>query len=165
MLGKTHMIAGMTIAGLYACSADTTSLPYITAAITAGAIGGLLPDIDHPNSKISHKLKPVSKIVNLLFSHRGLFHTPAFYIILWAIVIWQFSNPANILFINSLFLGVMSHLFLDALNPTGIPLFFPLEKKRRNLANIKTGGLTEKVLCTAILILFCCTAIIYYHII
>ena len=52
MLGKTHMIAGMTIAGLYACSADTTSLPYITAAITAGPIGGLLPDIDHPNSKI-----------------------------------------------------------------------------------------------------------------
>ena len=137
MLGKTHMIAGMTIAGLYACSADTTSLPYITAAITAGAIGGLLPDIDHPNSKISHKLKPVSKIVNLLFSHRGLFHTPAFYIILWAIVIWQFSNPANILFINSLFLGVMSHLFLDAFESNRNSTIFPLEKKTKEFGKYK----------------------------
>lgn len=48
-------------------------------AITAmgvGAIGATIPDIDHPNSKISHKLKPVSAIVTLMFSHRGIFHSP-----------------------------------------------------------------------------------------
>lgn len=165
MLGKTHMIAGMTIAGLYICSTPTTNLPTITMAVAAGATGGLLPDIDHPNSKISHKLKPVSKLVSLLFAHRGLFHTPILYIILWTLAIWQISNSNTVMLINALFLGIMSHLFLDALNPTGIPLLFPFENKHRNLAHIKTGGLTEKIIYVCILFFFFCTTAHFYTII
>lgn len=149
MLAKTHITGGAVAATLYALAAVSmdslpeASLGILGTTIAAGGFGGLIPDIDHPNSKISKKLKPISKIVNLIFSHRGLFHTPILYIIIWGLLTFQIANPYYGFLLNAIFIGIASHLILDALNPTGIPLFFPLENKRRHFANIKTGSWAE----------------------
>jgi len=161
MLGKTHMLGGAVGAAIYVlATASTTStiatiaaepassniettLGITVTAIGTGILGGLIPDIDHPNSKISQKLKPVSKIINLIFSHRGLFHTPILYVIIWGLLTLQIVDPYWRFLINAMFAGIASHLILDSLNPTGIPLFFPVEHKRRNFANIKTGSWLE----------------------
>ena len=76
MQGVTHMAGGAAFAAVYTLVAHPgLSIGQEAAIIGIGALGGLIPDIDHPNSKISHKLKPVSAVVSLMFSHRGFFHT------------------------------------------------------------------------------------------
>lgn len=48
-------------------------------AVYAGAvIGGLLPDIDTPKSKIGKALKPLSVIINKSIGHRTFFHSLLF---------------------------------------------------------------------------------------
>ena len=131
MLAKTHITGGAVAATLYALAAVSmdslpeASLGILGTTIAAGGFGGLIPDID------------------LIFSHRGLFHTPILYIIIWGLLTFQIANPYYGFLLNAIFIGIASHLILDALNPTGIPLFFPLENKRRHFANIKTGSWAE----------------------
>jgi len=143
MRGTTHMAGG--VAAVLACTLVTKqplSSPLILLASAAGAAGSLLPDIDHPNSKITNKAKPVGVILSFIFSHRGLFHAPALYLLLLAL--WCVLAPEVLLFYgNMFFLGIFSHLTLDALNAGGIPVFFPFETKRRRLLNLRTGGFVE----------------------
>ena len=51
--------------------------------VGASMIGAMLPDIDHPNSRISKKAKITSRVVNTVVGHRGLFHSPIFILALW----------------------------------------------------------------------------------
>ena len=79
MQGVTHMAGGAAFAAVYTLVAHPgLSIGQEAAIIGIGALGGLIPDIDHPNSKISHKLKPVSAVVSLMFSHRGFSTRPSF---------------------------------------------------------------------------------------
>ena len=120
--------------------------------IRAGSVGkrgycGLIPDIDHPNSKISHRMKAASKLVCFLFSHRGFFHTPFLYISLLLLWMWKCPNH-NILQIGVfLLIGAFSHLVLDFLNPCGISVFFPFDTAKRRIPIIRTGSGKEKILC------------------
>lgn len=144
MQGVTHMAGGAAFAAVYTLAAlPGLSIGQEAAIIGVGALGGLIPDIDHPNSKISHKLKPVSAIVSMMFSHRGFFHTPILYLVLWAF--WEMLCPGAgyLMYGRILFLGIASHLVLDSLNPGGIPVFFPFSKKRHHIAKIKTGSKAE----------------------
>lgn len=52
------------------------------------------------------------------------------------------------------FVGELSHLFLDMLNPSGIPLLWPIIRKRISLLPIQTGGQMDR----AISILALCLA-------
>ena len=154
------MVGGAVGASIYMlATASTTSASMLTAttmstAICAGILGGLIPDIDHPGSKISAKVKPVSKLINLIFSHRGLFHAPLLYIILWIISGFMIEDLALRFLSNAVFAGIVSHLILDALNPTGIPVFFPFSKEKTHLAKIKTGGKFEIVVRVVLVALF-----------
>lgn len=146
MQGVTHMAGGAAFAAVYTLVAHPgLSIGQEAAIIGIGALGGLIPDIDHPNSKISHKLKPVSAVVSLMFSHRGFFHTPILYLVLWEI--WEMLCPGTeyLVYGRLLFLGIASHLVLDSLNSVGIPMLFPFSKKRRHIAKIKTGSKAELV--------------------
>lgn len=76
MMSATHMMGGVAAAASYLLivSPDIPSVPMTAAALGIGAIGGLIPDIDHPSSKISRSLRPVNALVSLVFSHRGFSH-------------------------------------------------------------------------------------------
>lgn len=146
MQGRTHMLGGAVAVAATILVTDMPLSPGLAiTAMGVGAIGATIPDIDHPNSKISHKLKPVSAIVTLMFSHRGIFHSPILYVLLNGLWAAFYGNQSGFMWGQFLFIGIFSHLLLDALNPTGVPLLFPFEKKRRHFAKIKTGSKTESV--------------------
>lgn len=122
-------------------------------------IGGLLPDVDHPTSTISKKGKILFlpyRLLNKLFcllnikslEHRGIMHT---FIIPAVISLVAALSGATVLryALFGILLGYLSHLFCDALNPMGVPLFWPLYKgKIRFIPKavcIRTGSTAETV--------------------
>ena len=117
-------------------------------------IGALIPDIDHVNSKISHHLKPLSKLINLLgIKHRGLTHS------ILGVLIFGFLTK-KLVAINwitaglyySLLLGYISHLVADMFNPSGIPLLFPIKFRFKFGSNITTGGWQENIFFSTVII-------------
>ena len=147
MTGKTHLtVAAATAVILYATTAPQTPAPELIGVATLAGLGGLLPDIDHKNSKISQSMKVTSAITRAISSHRGLFHTP----LLWAIVGYLMTlAPYAEKWAPAVLIGIFSHLFLDMLNPMGIPLLWPAYRKKIHLLKIKTGGAIENVICVA----------------
>ena len=144
MRGRTHLlIAGS--AALVASTAMHLSTTAAVAAVTAACVGGLLPDIDHKNSTISKEMKVTSFVARSVSSHRGLFHAPLLWCILGAILYFALPEPYCLL-VAPVMLGVASHLLLDILNPTGIPLLWPITKKKMRLARVRTGGKLDKAI-------------------
>lgn len=145
MTGKTHLVTAGSLA--FALSA-ALSLPKeaTTIAVAMSCIGGLLPDIDHKNSTISKSMTLASFLARGLSSHRGMFHSPALYLLLGGLL--RIFVPAyfSMWVVPALF-GVGTHLFLDMLNPTGIPLLWPLSKTKTHILRIKTGGWGDKAMC------------------
>jgi len=103
-------------------------------------LSSLLPDIDHPDSKIGRFFKPIGWI----FTHRGFFHS----ILAGGI----FASAAylslhNITIVTAIIIGYSSHLILDAVNHQGIAFFYPF--KNRLAGFVKSGGIAEYVLLIA----------------
>jgi len=117
------------------------SAPSAFAAAAVSAAGALFPDIDISTSKLGAKFKPVSVTISKLFGHRTLFHSPLLYLTISIFLSRHF--PQFNVYWTAFFLGVISHLLLDMLNPKGIPLLYPYPKRYR-LARIKCGGKGEK---------------------
>lgn len=129
---------------------------YQTNRITlyAGAIfGALIPDIDHINSRIGNKLKPISKLIKLLgVKHRGITHS------LLGIIIFSFLIK-KLFYLNwisqgwyySLLLGYISHLIADMFNSTGLPILFPLKYRFKFGFNIATGSWQENIFFSIII--------------
>ncbi|SFC21574.1 metal-dependent hydrolase [Clostridium uliginosum] len=148
---KTHINGGI-LAGLYITS-QMQSINILPTAIFLGSsiIGSLLPDIDHKNSYIGKRVKPVSKVINKLAGHRKLFHSPILYLVLYIGSMSVVTNKLGLNFLFGLFLGIFSHLFLDSLTVGGLPWFYPISKKRFSLAHIKTNSQLEFTLCGILL--------------
>ena len=106
--------------------------------------GALLPDIDTPNSKISHKIPVLPKILNLFAKHRGIFHS-LFIAVLLGLFVSYFSKAYGI----ALFLGYSSHLLVDGLTKKGVNLLHPISKLRIS-GPIETGKLWEIVFLVVI---------------
>lgn len=152
MMGKTHLAGGIACGCAAAMAYPTVGTK--AAVIIMGAVGGLVPDIDHKNSKLSHKLPVLSWIARLFSGHRGLFHCPMFYaalyILIWLLPIQNLLVAAGI---NGLFLGICSHLLLDACTVNGIPLLFPVSQKNIHLLKIRTNSGAELLVRVALIIL------------
>lgn len=133
MVGKTHLAVGLA-AGVGACIiGDLPPLAGVMVIAEFG-LGALLPDIDQRNSTISKKVKPVGVVANAVVGHRTIFHNPLLYLVL-GLLAWKMS-PAYMPHVTSLLVGVATHLFMDALNPSGIPVL----GFRLHLCNIHTGS-------------------------
>ena len=134
MTGKTHTIGGIVL-GVLGLKILTVSNPVYY--FTGVCLGALLPDIDHQHAPISKITYPLSAIVQRYAKHRTWTHT-----LLFAVSVPILFNFAglNEWFNIGLFVGILSHLVLDLFNPTGVPLFMPITKKKFRIAKIKTGG-------------------------
>lgn len=107
-------------------------------------LGSLLPDIDHPNSTIGRK----TKIIALLFEHRGFFHgflsiIPLLFLLSFVLTKIQLVAVA---------LGYASHLLSDALTIEGIMPLHPLTRWRLR-GFLRTGATYETVILVALVVL------------
>lgn len=149
MNGNCHFMFG-TAAGLaiaFNLNSIAEYLPEITDTpemrtlfVLGGMIGGILPDIDCPNSYIGKMAVPVSTLIGAVqkksgkseYKHRGLFHDPAVYL---AALYLSYNNyPA----LMGLFTGCLTHILLDLFNPAGVPFLFGVKHLR--IANFKSGS-------------------------
>jgi inner membrane protein len=97
-----------------------------------------LPDIDIETSAFGKKAKPLSFMINLLFGHRGLFHSFIFAIFLF-FVIDIFGGKVMS---AGVLLGYSSHLILDGLTKQGIMPFIPFSRLKIK-GFIRSGGLLD----------------------
>lgn len=134
MVGKTHIAAGLA-AGVGICIAKNIGLAPGVLFIAEAGLGALLPDIDQRNSTINKATKPVGVVVNAVAGHRTIFHDPTLYMAL-GVVAWLLASPQYMGYVVPLLVGIATHLFLDALNPPGIPVL----GFRLHLCNIHTGS-------------------------
>ena len=144
---KTHINGG--ILGSFYLTSQMSNIQLLPVSIFIGGsiVGSLLPDIDHRSSYIGKRAKSVSKVINKLAGHRKLFHSPLLYIVLYLIVTYSIKDAYELIFINGLFLGIVSHLILDSFTVGGIPWFYPLSQKKISLGKIKTNSQLEFTFC------------------
>lgn len=155
MNGNCHFIYGATIGSMVALNIDkiSTVLPHITNTsetatlfVLGGLIGGIFPDIDNPSSYMGKLSAPVSTVIGTInkklgkvgANHRGILHDPIIYII--GLILSYIFLPALI----GLFVGCISHLFLDMFNPKGIPFCFV---KKVSIGKFDSGS-TSSVIFT-----------------
>ena len=136
---KTHVAFGF-LAGIIA-------LPHLNPGnqilfICFVMLGAMLPDIDHPQSKIGSKFK----IIGFLFEHRGFFHS--FLVIpLISLIIYYFTHSYT--YILPIGIGYVSHLVSDAVTKEGIMPFHPISKFRVR-GFVRTGGALEYIFFFAV---------------
>lgn len=162
---QAHRVGGICsamIAGTILYSGDETStITYGLIGLMAvgGALGGVLPDIDLPTSHIGRRTRPVSTFINKVFGHRGFTHTLLALILLTYMLfltIGMFSSPFKefyVAFVLGLLIGYASHLLLDALTISGIPLLYPFTRRTFRLAKLRTGKHDIYVIVVSIFIL------------
>lgn len=118
VLGITHAVAGVFV-GVILGHVYGLNTPLVLFAV----LGALLPDIDHPASKLGRYFKSLRWFAK----HRGFFHS-LFAAVLFTILIHlaneSIGYPA--LYAVAFLLGFLSHLVLDAWTKEGIQPFFPV---------------------------------------
>ncbi len=146
MNGNCHFIYAGAVTGMIALNIDKLPLGMennsttATLLILGGLIGGILPDIDNPNSYMGKLSVPVSTVIAKIGEsfgkkgkyHRGIFHDPFIYI-LGLVLSYLFMKP-----LIGLFIGCLTHVFLDMFNPVGVP--FMLGTKHLHLGKIYSGS-------------------------
>ncbi len=135
MLLKTHLAFGFFV-GLIALKVSKPPNPLLFFILIL--VGSVLPDIDHPKSKIGKKVK----IVGFLFEHRGFFHSLLFLAFIHIILAVFFKNNY---FVLPLVIGYTSHVLIDCFNHRGIMPLHPFSRVRIK-GFMKTGALAETVL-------------------
>lgn len=157
----THVIGGITF-GVLANYYVLQELPLVeqsskqlllTASFLSGSVlGSLMPDIDHRQSFIGKRLKPVSYLASLTAGHRGATHSPFIIMLIAALLSLLARYLTNdiqqtflLVLIAGFTVGALSHVFLDSLTKGGVPLFYPFSSEHYRFANLKTGSMGEKL--------------------
>lgn len=146
MRGYTHLAFALAVAsGIEVLThRDVISLPAAIAGISA-----LLPDIDHPDSQLGRKIKPVSWLINRLLGHRTITHNLDFASGLCIVVLLS----SNFAYWAWMFvLGYISHLLLDSLTRTGIKLSMFQQNSTIGIKLVRTGGVVDTLIFLASLL-------------
>lgn len=162
MLAPGHVAVGFTTyMGLSAFYGHNPSVFDYTAVF----LGSLLPDIDHPYSRVGKTFPRISNAIAGMFGHRGFTHS-LLAIILFTTILMQTlesagqSTPSTVL--AALCFGYVSHVLADFCTHAGIPLLWPYRRRWKNgnergyrlpLLHFTTGGTFEYVLTTALALL------------
>ncbi len=139
---KTHVIFAFLV-GLFAI--NYFHPPNQILFIILVMFGGLLPDIDHPKSKIGRYFRPI----NYLFEHRGFFHSFLVVPLIAALIFFVFKLPN---FSLPIIIGYASHLISDMATVEGIMPLHPITRFRLR-GVVKTGGMFEVLIFFSLIVL------------
>ncbi len=147
MRHNTHIVFSLFfLFGLYELFPILNDIDPIVFAIPLAIIGALFPDIDHPHSFISRGYWSIlSTIIRKTTTHRGWTHSlfgACFFTGILLIILWYFKVSLFLAF--GFFLGYISHLISDSLNPTGVNWLWP-KRKRYGIGLIRTGSTREEI--------------------
>lgn len=145
MLCRTHLAFGLLV-GLVAL--NYINLTYVDKFIFVSLVifASMLPDLDHPDSKLSNKIPVIPKIISMVSKHRGIFHSIFFALLLSGAVYYFFGFSYGI----ALFIGYMSHLIIDGLTKQGINFLHPIG--RLHMAGFVETGTIGEMIVLAVLI-------------
>jgi inner membrane protein len=154
----THAVFG--VAALAGAALVTGADPpaYVYPAAVAAA---WLPDVDNPRSTLGNGLSRLKNpVLNLLtrplswalrttsfvlvrtVGHRTMTHS-LLGVLLFSLMVWLFLRGFPDL-VLALVAGYASHIFADALNTRGVPLFWPVGKPFRLVpGGVRSGGAVE----------------------
>jgi inner membrane protein len=145
MRGSTHAAIGLLGAAALALEYNITQPAPLGLILAGGVLGALLPDIDHPNSRISHKAG-IAGAPFRLFGHRGFTHSLLALALVWlGLAAIQIPLVYGLAFI----IGYASHMISDAMTPSGIVLLWPLKGRWRLIPRdlaVPTGGIVDKAI-------------------
>jgi inner membrane protein len=161
--GVSHALCGLAV--VVVGSRLSPLAPTLVDVVLVGAVGmgaALLPDLDSDEATIRQVTRTarsqgcvgglVSAIVTALGGHRGaLTHSLLSWLVVSAGALLYFhGNMLSVAFS----LGYLSHLVADALTIEGVPLLWPLVRRRLrllpSLLAIRTGGWREYVVMVAL---------------
>lgn len=155
MNGKTHRVGGVC-AGVITTAVMlqppyTFSKLFLSGIIIWGSTAGsFIPDIDHKGSTIGKKHKITSFAISNLFGHRGMAHAPLIYSLLYFLALTLGETIPGYLqlmyvsLITGIFIGVLSHIFLDSLTVDGTPWLYPFTKKKFSIIKLKIKSKKKK---------------------
>ena len=117
MIWITHVVFGLVLGVFFKSYTAMDNLAYFTMIV----LFSLLPDIDTHESKVGRRTPIVSHIIEKIFGHRGLFHSPiALFVFTWFVHVFLSREVAYVFLI-----GYGSHLLIDSLTKSGINLLYP----------------------------------------
>lgn len=150
-----HLICG-TACGAGAALLGKFNIAECIALTALSGLFSIVPDIDLPESKLGHLIKPVSKFINKSFGHRTFTHS-GLWLIPFGFLIYYFRNTAYLSLFIGMFIGLFSHLISDTLTKGGVPWFWPFKRKRYTFSVIKSGKFDYfPCIFTTIITLFLC---------
>jgi inner membrane protein len=195
MNGKTHQLVGITggfLTSAILVRSGSFEIADAAAAIVGSSIGSYIPDVDHIFSVAGRKAFFLSwpilglhklfkwiysktkikffKKLSDMFNHRGIFHAPLFWTVIFlplfflatSLIKDEFIKNTLVGFLFGNFIGVFLHLFADMLNPTGIPIFMPFHDKKYRLAQIRTGSWGEFIFRIIMVVVFVVVAFVSF---
>jgi inner membrane protein len=132
---KTHLAFGFLV-GMLLLQLFRPANQILFMALVMFA--SVLPDIDHPDSKIGKNIK----IIGFLFEHRGFFHS-VFALVLFTFPVYYFFKSYTLGF--AVLAGYAAHMIADCITTQGIMPLHPISRiKIRGF--IKTSGFIEYIL-------------------
>jgi len=146
MMAKSHVIVGLAtwIAAAPLLHLSPVDPVYLGLAVA----GSLLPDVDHPQSWVGRRSRPVSTAIAATLGHRGVTHSAVAVVGLVALLLHAGTRRGGV---SALAVGYLSHLAADMLTPRGLRLAWPL-RKTWGLPLCRTGSPMEMII---VLVLVC----------
>lgn len=148
MTGKTHAICGtitmVAVTAIYFSGFQLDGYTYLPAVgLLSVAAGSYMPDIDLHRSKMGQQHKFISKHL----THRGITHTLLFPAIIHLIMLMVAAAGIPVLpeLIFGFNVGWVVHIAADLCNRKGVPLLWPVYKKRIHIATFLTSSWQEYV--------------------
>jgi inner membrane protein len=145
MMAKSHVVVGLAT---WLVAAPLLHLaPAEPVYLGLAIAGSLLPDIDHPQSWVGRRSRPLSTVIAATLGHRGVTHSAVAVLALIALVL-QASGRRGVA--SALAVGYLSHLAADMLTPRGLRLAWPF-RRTWALPVCRTGSQMEPIIVLALI--------------
>ena len=150
MLYKTHIAGGLALGYILfnripMLNVDITESKSLIIITSGLVLGSLFPDIDHRNSYLSRKIKPISFITSKVFKHREFTHSiigtiSASYLLSIILSKTNIESIYRSMFNQAFTIGIISHIILDMMTISGVVLFYPIYKKKVGIGMFNSKG-------------------------